>query len=212
MSPRISAAYQLVAAQAVLMAAGKTYTMGLWMTDPGNQAPIASIGISGSTLTFATTGAHGLTTGAPTAMSGIVSSGAGAHPLAALLNGVSVVPTVVDSTHFTITAPGSVTATDTYTGSGIAGGGGEVSGGSYARQTMAFSATAPTVSSTAQINFVNMPAVAAPGAGPSTLYGVIFDNTPTYVDAGPTNIANSVAIVAGSTVQIASGQVVGAFS
>lgn len=211
MSPRISAAYQLIAAESVLMRASTTYVLGLWLTDPGNQAPVANVTYSGSTITVQTTGAHGMTTGLPTALTGLVTTGAGGHPLAALLNGVSCVPTVVDSTHFTIPAPGGVTPTDVYTSGGIAGGGGEVSGGSYARQTVAFSATAPTVSSTAQLNFVNMPAIPDPGAGIPTLYGVVYDNSSNYVDAGATNLVHT-AIVAASTIQIAVAQVVGAFT
>lgn len=221
MSPRLSDKYQFIAVKSIYIAAATTYQAGLWSTDPANQASITAITYAGSTVTITTAKPHGLTSGLPTAITGIVSTGgAGATSLQTLLNSgtfggspgvIPLNPTVLNSTQFSVslgTAP-----TDAYTSGGVVGAGGELAGGAgpYARQSIVFTGSDPTVSNNAQINWTGLPAVADPGAGIPTLYVVIYDNAPAFAGAGASNMVH-VPILGGATIQAPVGQIIGAVS
>jgi hypothetical protein len=93
---------------------------------------------------------------------------------------------------------------------GTTGASGEVTGGSYARQAIVFTATGGggnTIISTAIINFTGMPVE----AGGTPYFGIFSAVTSgTYEGGGTTNL--SAAISAGATVQFAAGAVVAAVS
>ena len=83
---------------------------------------------------------------------------------------------------------------------GTAGTTGELSGGSYARQSFTFTAGTNTIYNTSTITFTSMPAVSA---GTPTVYVAVFSASSggTYLGSGSSGITS--AIASGASVQFA---------
>jgi hypothetical protein len=223
--PRLSDADQFISIKSVYIAAATTYQAALWNTDPGNMASISAITqVSGATFNVTTSKIHGLTTGLPTAITGVTSSGGGgAGTLQTLINAGTftagatpgaLTPTVIDTFNFHVTLSGTPSDPAGYSSGGTAGAGGELNGGSgpYSRASITFQGADPQVNNNGLVSWSGVPAVNDPGPSISTLYVVIWNVTASrFAGAGTSNIIHE-AVTPGAVIQAPLSQIIGAIS